>query len=80
MIDELGPKREVCFRQSPEWNWLLGRIPGGSNSRRYVWVSVGSLPGVSEPSLSFHHDLPACGLALWRESAGMAAFLESIKK
>jgi hypothetical protein len=24
---------------------------GGSNSRRYVWVSVDNLPGVSEPSL-----------------------------
>jgi hypothetical protein len=25
---------------------------GGSNSRRYVWVSAGNLPGVSEPYLS----------------------------
>ena len=53
---------------------------GGSNSRQYVWVSVGSLPGVSEPSLSFHHDLRAPPLALWRESAGMATFSGEHKK
>src|SRR5258708_18907312 len=51
--------------------WRAGDS-GGSNSRRYVWLSVGNLPGVSEPSLSsitiYQFRVVLCGVSplVWR--------------